>query len=321
MDAASVPKKKVRLKHSKPFSRRLADDLKRNKELYLLVLPILAFYIIFQYGPMYGALIAFQNFRPALGIAESEWVGFMHFRDFFSSIFFQRVVFNTIRISLFRLLFEFPAPIILALLINEVKHRYFARTVQTITYMPFFISIIVVAGMIRTFVNSDGVVTQFFTIFGVPNVNLLNQTRYWIQILIVSDIWQSIGFGSIVYLAALQGIDQEQYEAAAIDGAGRWKQTIHVTIPGILQTIVILLILRMGTMLTVGAEKILLLDSPIVYSVSDVIGTFVFRRGLVDFQFSFATAVGLFNSVINIMFLLTANFISRKVSSDGTSLF
>ena len=321
MEAASVPQRKVRYKHSKPFSKRFAEDMKRNKELYLLVLPVLAFYAIFQYGPMYGALIAFQNFRPALGMRGSDWVGLQHFRDFFGSVFFTRVVWNTVRISLLRLAFEFPAPIFLALLINEVKHKYFARTVQTITYMPFFISIIVVAGLIRTFVGADGIVTQFFGIFGVPNQNMLNSTRYFLPILIVSDIWQSVGFGSIIFLAALQGIDQEQYEAAAIDGAGRFKQTIHVTLPGIMQTIVILFILRMGTMLSVGAEKILLLYSPLTWEVSDVIGTFVFRRGLLDMQFSYATAVGLFNSAVNIMFLLSANYLSRKVSSDNTSLF
>jgi len=321
MEAVSVPKKKVRYKHSKPFGRRFLDDMKRNKELYLLMLPVLAFYFIFQYMPMYGALIAFQNFRPALGMRGSEWVGFTHFTDFFDSVFFNRVVWNTIRISLLRLLFEFPAPIFLALLINEVRHKYFARTVQTITYMPFFIAMVVVAGLIHTFVGADGLVTQFLGIFGVANRNLLNVQSYFLPILIISDIWQSIGWGSIIYLAALQGIDQEQYEAAAIDGAGRFKQTLHVTIPGIAPTIIILLILRMGTMMSVGMEKILLLYNPMTWEVSDVIGTFVYRRGLLDQQFSFATAVGLFNSVINVMFLVCANFLARKASSEGTSLF
>jgi len=321
MGAMGLPKKKTRPKHTKSFGRRLAEDMSRNRELYLLVIPVLAFYAIFQYGPMYGAVIAFQNFRPALGIGGSTWVGFQHFRDFFSSVFFNRVVWNTVRISLLRLLFEFPAPIFLALLINEVKHKYFARTVQTITYMPFFISIIVVAGLIRTFTGEHGIVTQFFVFFGMEPHNMLNNVRYFLPILIVSDIWQGIGWGSIIYLAALQGIDQEQYEAAAIDGAGRLKQTIHVTLPGIMPTIIILLILRMGQMMSVGMEKILLLYSPMTWEVSDIIGTFVYRRGLLDMQFSYATAVGLFNSVVNIAFLLTANFIARKASSDGTSLF
>jgi putative aldouronate transport system permease protein len=307
--------------NAKSFGKRLAEDLARNKELYLLVLPVLVFYAVFHYGPMYGASIAFQNFRPALGIGGSEWIGLTHFKDFFSSVFFTRVVFNTVRVSLFRLVLEFPAPILLALLINEVKHKYFARTVQTITYMPFFISIIVVAGMIRTFVGEHGLITQFLSVFGFQPTNLLNHSSYFLQVLIVSDIWQSVGWGSIIFLAALQGIDMEQYEAAAIDGAGRFKQTIHITLPGILPTIIILFILRMGTMLSVGAEKILLLYSPLTWEVSDVISTFVYRRGLLDAQYSYASAVGLFNSVVNIAFLLTANYLSKKVSQDNTSLF
>jgi len=309
------------MKHNKPFSKRLAEDMRRNWGLYVMVVPVLAYFIIFQYGPMYGAQIAFRNFRPGLGITGSPWVGFQHFREFFGSIFFVRVLRNTIRISLLRLIFEFPAPIFLALLINEVKHKYFARTVQTITYMPFFISIIVVAGMIRTFVGEHGVVTQFFAFFGMQPHNMLNTIGYFLPILISTDIWQSIGWGSIIFLAALQGIDQEQYEAAAIDGAGRLKQTFHVTLPGIMPTIIILFILRMGTMVSVGAEKILLLYSPLNWEVSDVISTFVYRRGLLEHQWSYASAVGLFNSVVNITFLLTANYLSRRVSKDNTSLF
>jgi len=307
--------------HNESFLRRLGKDLYRNKDLYLLVLPVLAFYAIFHYAPMYGAVIAFQNFRPALGIAESPWVGFQHFQDFFSSFFFNRLIWNTIRISLLSLIFVFPSSIILALLINEVKNKRFARIVQTITYMPFFIAMVVVAGMIRTFVAHDGIITTMLSVFGVPARNMLDNPSYFLPILVVSEIWQQIGWGSIIFLAALQGIDQEQYEAAAIDGAGRWKQTIHVTLPGILTTIIILFILRMGNMLSVGAERILLLYSPQVYSVADVIATFVYRRGLVDLQFSYAAAVNLFNSVVNVLFLVTANFLSRKVTANEVSLF
>jgi len=187
--------------------------------------------------------------------------------------------------------------------------------------MPFFISIIVVAGLIRTFVGEHGIVTQFFGFFGMEQRNMLNVVSYFLPILISTDIWQTIGWGSIIFLAALQGIDQEQYEAAAIDGAGRLKQTFHVTLPGIMPTIIILLILRMGTMVSVGQEKILLLYSPMTWEVSDVIATFVYRRGLLEHQWSYASAVGLFNSAVNIMFLLTANYLSRRVSRDNTSLF
>ncbi|MCL2378257.1 MAG: ABC transporter permease subunit [Defluviitaleaceae bacterium] len=328
MAAISAPNKggrswfrRNRAQHTKPFGTRFIEDIKRNWSLYVMVAPVLAYFIIFQYGPMYGAQIAFRHFRPADGIWGSQWVGIQHFRDFFGSVFFWRLLRNTLRISLYRLLFEFPAPILLALLINEVRHKYFARTIQTITYMPFFISMIVVAGLIRTFVDQHGIITQFFGLFGMEAHNMLNTINYFLPILIVSDIWQSVGWGSIIFLAALQGIDQEQYEAAAIDGAGRLKQTLHVTLPGIMPTIIILLILRMGTMVSVGAEKILLLYSPLNWEVSDVISTFVYRRGLLDFQFSFASAVGLFNSVVNITFLLSANYLSRRVSQDNTSLF
>ena len=307
--------------HKEGFWRRLGKDLYQNKDLYLLVIPVLAFYAIFHYAPMYGAVIAFQNFRPALGISDSPWVGFQHFQDFFGSFFFRRLMVNTIRISLLSLIFVFPSSIILALLINEVKNKKFARLVQTITYMPFFISMIVVAGMIRTFVAHDGIITTLLGPFGVPARNMLDNVSYFLPILVISEIWQQVGWGSIIFLAALQGIDQEQYEAAAIDGAGRWKQTIHVTLPGILTTIVILFILRMGNMLSVGAERILLLYSPQVYEVADVISTFVYRRGLVDFQFSYAAAVNLFNSVVNVFFLVTANWLSRKVTANEVSLF
>ena len=319
-----LPKQELKQKRviaDKGFWTRLRRDLQVNKDLYLLVIPVLVFYGLFHYVPMYGAVIAFQNFRPALGIAESDWVGFMHFRDFFGSMFFQRVVWNTIRISLLGLIFVFPAPIILALLINEVKNKYFARAVQTITYMPFFISMVVVAGIIRIFVGSTGVITQLLSPFGVPARNMLDNLSYFLPILVVSEIWQTVGWGSIIFLAALQGIDQEQYEAAAIDGAGRWKQTIHVTIPGIMTTIIILFILRMGTMLSVGAERILLLYSPMVFEVADVISTFVFRRGLLEFQWSYAAAVNLFNSVVNVFFLVAANQISRRVTRNEVSLF
>jgi len=321
MGAAGVRKKRVKLKYDKPFGVRFKEDMKRNFTLYLLVLPVIAFYVIFHYVPMYGAAIAFQNFRPALGIQGSDWVGFQHFRDFFSSVFFGRVLWNTVRINLLRLIFQFPAPIFLALLINEVRHKYFARTVQTITYMPWFISAIIVAGIVRTFVGEHGLITQFFVFFGMEPQNMLSNVSMWLPIFIGQDIWQSVGFGSIIFLAALQGIDQEQYEAASIDGAGRFKQTIHITIPGIIPTIMILFILRMGQMVSVGMEMILLLYNPINWQVSDVIQTFVYRRGLLDFQFSYATAVGLFNSVVNIMFLLTANYLSRRFSPDNTSLF
>jgi len=320
MNAVSTTKAKGQV-YSQSFGKRLVTDFRRNGELYILVIPVLAYFIIFQYGPMYGAQIAFRNFRPMAGIWGSEWVGFQWFMQFFNSPFFLSRLYNTFRISFLSLVFGFPAPIILALFLNEVKSRKFARTVQTITYMPFFISVVVVAGMLINFLGSTGVITQLLAPFGVPARNMLDNVNYFLPIFILTGIWQGVGWGSIVYLAALQGIDQEQYEAASIDGANRWQQTIHVTIPGILPTIVILLILRMGQMLAVGADLILLIYGPAIYDVADVIQTFVFRQGIENANHSYATAVGLFNSVVNLTFLIGANFLAKKASSDEMSLF
>ena len=303
------------------FGKRLLRDLAKNRDLYILVIPVLLFYAIFHYGPMYGATIAFKEYKPALGIGGSPWVGFMHFRDFFSSYYFGRLLLNTVRISFVMLIFGFPAPIILALLINEVKSRNFSRTIQTVTYMPHFISMVVVCGMIVQFCKDTGFITQMLSVFGVPAKNMLDNSSYFVPIYAISGIWQEIGWGSIIYLAALAGIDQEQYEAAKIDGANRWKQTIHVTIPGILPQIIILFILRMGSALNVGYEKIILLYNPLTYEVADVISTFVYRKGLLEFGWSYSSAVGLFNSVVNLLFLIGANYISKRASSDDVSLF
>lgn len=303
------------------FGKRLLVDLVKNKDLYLIAIPVLLFYAIFHYGPMYGAVIAFKNYKPALGISGSPWVGLMHFKDFFSSYYFTRLLGNTLRISLTTLIFGFPAPIILALLINEIKGRTFSRGIQTITYMPHFISLVVVGGMIIHFCKDTGVITQALSVFGVPAKNMLDNPNYFIPIYVISGIWQEIGWGSIIYLAALSGIDQEQYEAARIDGANRWKQTLHITIPGIMPQIIILFILRMGSMLNVGYEKIILIYNPLTFEVADVISTFVYRKGLLEFGWSYSAAVGLFNSAINLMFLIVTNYLSKRASSDDVSLF
>jgi putative aldouronate transport system permease protein len=303
------------------FGKRLLRDFAKNKELYLLVLPVLIFYGLFHYGPMYGATIAFENFKPALGIGGSDWVGFKYFMEFFSSYYFGRLLLNTVRISFFMLVIGFPAPIILALLINEVKSKKFSRTVQTIAYMPHFVSLVVVCGMIVQFCRDTGFITQMLSVFGVPAKNMLDNPDYFIPMYVISGIWQEIGWGSIIYLAALAGIDQEQYEAAKIDGAGRWKQTIHVTLPGIMPQIIILFIMRMGNVLSVGYEKIILLYTPLTYEVGDVINSFVYRKGLLEFGWSYAAAVGFFNSVVNLLFLISANYICGRLSSDDVSLF
>lgn len=292
-------------------------DFKKNRCVYLMVLPVLLYYIIFCYVPMYGAVIAFKEFDPAAGIMGSPWVGLKHFNDFFQSYYFWRIIKNTIVISVNNLLFGFPAPIILALLINELRIKVFAKTVQTLTYLPHFISLVVVCGIIKDFTASDGIINYIIGFFGVQTSNMLNNAKLFVPIYVISDIWQGVGWGSIIYLAALTGIDSQIYEASKIDGAGRWKQTLHITLPGIAPTIIIMLILRMGNMLNVGYEKIILLYSPLIYDTADVISTFVYRKGLQEYNFSFSTAVGLFNSVINFILLITTNWISKKMNETS----
>ncbi|WP_372237386.1 ABC transporter permease [Paenibacillus sp. FSL H7-0331] len=299
------------------FMENLAKDFARNKYLYLMMVPVIVYYAIFHYAPMYGAIIAFKDYTPMKGITGSEWVGLSHFKDFFSSYYFWRILKNTVVISLYTLCFEFPAPIILAILINEVRHHIFKRFVQSVTYMPYFISLIVICGMINDFTNSDGIINKLFMYFGYDGQAMLQKPEMFRSIYVISEIWQKIGWESIIYIAALTGIDQEQYEAAHMDGASRWKQILHITLPGIMPTIAIMFILRMGNMLNVGFEKILLLYNPVTYDTADVISSFVYRKGLLEFGWSYSTAVGLFNSVINLILLFSANYISRKVNKSS----
>jgi putative aldouronate transport system permease protein len=299
------------------FWARLKKDLKVNKSVYVMFLPVIAYYIIFHYKPMYGAIIAFKDYTPIKGILGSEWIGFKNFIDFFTSFYFWRVLKNTLVISFSTLIFGFPAPIILALLINELKSKLFSRTVQTVTYMPHFISMVVIAGIIRTFTMDTGIINDIIAFFGGERVTLLSQPKMFVPVYVLSGIWQEVGWGSIIYLAAMAGIDQELYEAAKIDGAGRWKQTIHVTLPCLAPTIIILLILRMGSLLNVGFEKIILLYSPATYETADVISSFVYRKGLQEFNWSFSSAVGLFNQVINFALLISANWISKRVNESS----
>jgi len=270
--------------------------------------------------PMGGIVMGFQNFNPAKGIFGSEWVGLKHFQDFFGSTFAWRAIRNTLIISLMDLLINFPLPIIFAVLLNEIASHKFKRTVQTISYLPYFISMVVMCGIIVDFTKSGGLISNLVSqLTGKTPQNLLGNANYFRPIYIISNIWQGLGYGSIIYIAALSSVDQELYEAATIDGANRWKQTLHITLPGISATIIIMLILKMGTMLAVGSEKILLLYNPATYETADVISTLVYRKGFEDYNYGFSTAVGLFNSVVNTALLLITNTLSRKYSE--TSLF
>ncbi|WP_342424835.1 ABC transporter permease subunit [Paenibacillus sp. FSL E2-0178] len=299
------------------FKHRFLRDFKLNRLLYIMMIPVILYYVVFHYAPMYGAIIAFKDFSPMKGILGSDWVGLQHFRDFFSSYYFWRILSNTIIISVYSILFMFPAPIILALLINEVRNQSFKRIVQTFSYMPYFISLVVICGMITDFTNSNGVINTLFSWLGYDGTAMLQKPGLFRPVYILSEIWQKIGWESIIYIAALAGIDQEQYEAARIDGASRLKQMLHITLPGILPTITIMFILRMGNMLNVGFEKIILLYNPVTYETADVISSFVYRKGLLEFGWSYSSAVGLFNSVVNLILLISANYISRRVNKTS----
>ena len=296
------------------FWYRLRYDLKTRTVLYLMMIPVMVYFFIFCYGPMYGVIIAFKNYSPGRGILGSRWVGLQNFRMFFSDVYFVRIFRNTLLLNFYTLLFGFPAPIILALMLNEVRHNGFKRTVQTITYMPHFISVMVVCGMIIDFVSLNGVINDVISAVGGTRVSMLTQAKYFRSIYVISGIWQEIGWGSIVYLAALTAIDSELYDAAMIDGANRWKQILHVTLPGIAPTIIIMFILRIGRMMNIGFEKILLLYNPGIYETADVISTYAYRKGLLDFNYSYSTTVGLFNSVVNFILVMMTNTISRRVN-------
>lgn len=299
------------------FINILLKDLVRNKYIYLMLLPVVVYYIIFHYAPMYGAIISFKKFIPRRGILGSPWVGFEHFRTFFNSPYCLRLIRNTVLISLYGIIFAFPAAIILALLINEIQNSYFKKTVQTVTYLPHFISLVVICGILRDFLSMEGIINDFVELLGMERQLFLAEPKWFRTIYIGSGIWQGVGWNSIIFIAALSGIDQELYEAAVIDGAGKWKQTLHVTIPGILPTIIIMLILRVGNIMSVGHEKVILLYNPAIYETADVISTYVYRKGLLENNFSFSSAVGLFNSVINFALLVCVNKISRTLSETS----
>jgi putative aldouronate transport system permease protein len=288
--------------------------------IYFLALPTVIYFIIWHYIPMAGVVLAFEDYSPRGGVTGSEWIGIANFINFFSTYYFGRLMRNTIILSVFSMVINFPAPIILALLLNEMENRYFKKVVQTISYMPYFVSTVVICGIIVDFFSYDGALTDILVNMGVvERRDLMVYKPMFRPIFVFSGTWQGVGYGSIIYLAALSGVDQELYEAAKIDGAGRWKQTIHITLPGIKPTIIIMLILQIGSLLNVAMEKVLLLYKPQTYEVADVIMTFVYRRGLLENDYGYSTAVQIFNSVINLLLLMTANAISRKYSE--TSLF
>ncbi|GAA1737508.1 ABC transporter permease [Luedemannella helvata] len=293
--------------------------LRRDWQLYsLAVLPLL-FFLIFRYAPMLGNVIAFRRYSPGGSIFGEYWVGLRYVKMFINDPAFWHVFTNTMVIGLLTLLFIFPMPIILALLLNEVRNRFFKRFVQTVSYLPHFLSIVVVAGLIFELLSMDGVVNQGLKAIGQDPISFLQKPEWFRTIYISSEMWQTVGWGTILYLAALTTVDDNLYEAARMDGANRWRQTWHVTLPGIRPTMVTLLILNIGTFLAVGFEKILLLYNPLTYPTADVISTYLYRVGVVSGSFSYAAAIGLFEALIGLFLVLMANTISRR--TVGASLW
>ena len=299
------------------FWRRLGRDLVKNRIVYLMWIPVLAYYLVFHYAPMGGIVIAFQNYKPFKGISGSQFVGMRWFIDFLTGPYAWRVIRNTLVISMQNIIFGFPMPILLALMINEVKSTKFKKTVQTVSYMPHFISLIVVCGLLMDFSSSQGLFNAIGTAFGLPRTNYLSNIDTYRTIYVASGIWKQMGWGSIIYLATLSAVDPSLYEAAAIDGANRFRRILHVTLPALVPVIAVQLIMRLGQVMSEGYEKTILIYNESTWEVSDIVSSFVYRRGLLENNYSYGAAVGLFNSLVNVVILTTANSASRALTSES----
>ena len=300
-----------------PLGLKLKKDWSKYKTLYFLFIPVLVYYIVFQYGSMFGLIIAFENYKPRLGFFKSPFVGLTHFKNFINDYYFKRTLMNTIRISVTNLIFTFPCPILLAIFISELRSKTYSKAVQTITYIPHFVSVVVVTSILMDLTGRNGAITQFLAKFGFEPVTMLNEPKFFLPLYIISNIWQNIGWNSIVYLAALLAIDAQLYEAARIDGAGKLRQLWSITLPSLLPTIIIMLILQIGKMFNVGYEKIILMYNPMTYEVADVINSYVYREGLLNLNYSYAAAVGMFNSIVSFILVWTTNKISNKLTGSG----
>lgn len=301
-----------------PTKSSVWKRVKRMKMLYLMLLLPAAHLAIFHYGPMYGILIAFKDYKPGLGISDSPWNAFAHFKFMFEDFVFLRALKNTIIISLLKLFFGFTMPIAFALLINEIRGNVFKRTVQSISYLPHFLSWVIIASMVvEVFSPQRGVINYVITLFGGEPINFLASKSFFVPLLIVTDVWKELGWASIIYLASIASISPELYEAAEADGANRFHKMVYITIPGLVPVIIILFLLRLGNILNVGFDQILNLYSPLVYEVGDIIDTYVYRAGLVEFRFDYSAAVGLFKNVVGVVFLVAVNQIVRKYSDYG----
>jgi putative aldouronate transport system permease protein len=298
------------------MNRRLASIF-QDWDLYLLALPGILYFAVFKYAPMWGILISFQDYSPFLGFWKSPWVGFKHFADLFAYEHFWELLRNTVLISFYQLLFFFPVPIVIALLLHEIGRPFFKKLVQTVIYLPHFISWVVIASITYVMLSGGGVVNHVIEALGGSGINFLSSPELFRTLIVSQDIWKEAGWGTIIYLAALAGVDPQLYEAAVMDGANRWKQMRHITLPAIRSTIIILLLLRLGHVLDVGFEQIFLMVNSLVRNVGDVFETFVYQKGLVEGQLSFSTAVGLFKSVISLIIVAGANRLAKKAGEEG----
>ncbi len=297
-------------------SKTLMRRLFRDRYLILMVLPAIAFYVIFSYLPMTGLVIAFKDFTPGNGIYSGDWVGMKWFSRFFNSAFFGRLLGNTFLLSFYSLLFGFPAPIIFALCINEVRNQRVKRTIQTVSYLPYFFSTVVVVGMVHNlFSYNDGIVNHCIELLGGERINFFMRADWFRPLYVGSGVWQNFGFSSIIYIAAILGINPELYESASMDGISKFKEAWYITLPMILPTILILLLLDVGSLMSVGFEKVYLMSNAATYSTADVISTYVYRMGIISNKYSYSTAIGLFNSLMNFAFVFAANRLSRKLTN------
>lgn len=309
--------KSISTQKKEGFFSRLATNIRRHPLVYVMLIVVMIYFVLFCYWPMYGNIIAFQKYKPVKGILGSKFVGLDNFKKFFGNFYFYRLLRNTLVISGLNLVFGFPFPIIFAILLNEVRNQSCKKVVQTITYLPHFITTVVICSMITQFTNSTGFITSIVNSISSHEGSLIGDSGAFRAIYVVSDIWQSFGWNSIIYIAAISGINPDLYEAAAIDGANRAQRMWHVTLPGIRETIVIMLIMACGRLMNVGWEKAFLLQSEATYETSDIISTFVYRKGFVENDYSYSAAVNIFNSLINLILLTVANKVSNKLSGSG----
>jgi len=294
------------------------DHIKRDRQLLVLFLPCLVFYIIFRYGPLFGLTIAFKDYNVFQGIFGSEWVGLKHFVKFFSSDDFLLLFKNTLTLGFFTLIFGFPIPILLAISLNELRVKWLKKSIQTLTYLPAFLSIVIICSMVIDFLSpSTGLINKLMVALGFEKIYFMIAPEWFRTIYVASDIWATAGYDAIIYLAAVAGISPTLYEAARVDGCSRWKSLWNITLPSLMPTILIMFILKTGKMLQIGYEKVLLLYTPTTYEVADVFSTYVYRKGLIESNYSYAAAVGMFEALIAMIMLLSANFISKKAGGKG----